>query len=347
MTDHPGGKSKIESQSATRRTYIVASITGITGVLGGCSSDTGTPDRGSRDEDSGNSEEKLTSDDVGAAEKQIEQVFDLIEAIPISDGGDFVFDVQDSMESVDHAEMSQMAGEALEATEGLDSDLDVSEDRLHELNRTVRVAYLLVDQRILLHRSIVAGLVFKREFDGGKYARAIEVIDEAREFLDRLMANRDALEAELASYGTTDLKIARVGKDSIRRDLDVLLQVLRWMIPVYEGFDEVSNGMAAVKSGNKNLEYERYASARESYQRSRDHFSRAETAFDSAHGSGESVEYFITIVEELRCIIPVMGSGYEDLNEAFVELEKGNVQVGKEIAREALNDMSSEFNKCL
>lgn len=127
----------------------------------------------------------------------------------------------------------------------------------------------------------------------------------------------------------------------------MLLGVLRWWTPVFGGFKYTATGMVAVKEANQELEAERYGKAQEEYARAQTAFARADAAFNTAHGQGEPLEHLMPMVNDLRCIVPILATGYDDLDGAFSELESGNEEEGREIAREILIRLDKEFRRCL
>lgn len=332
--------------SVDRRTFITTITLGLSGSLAGCSaeSERTTPNQ---DEDTDPPGGSGKPDEITRVEEKVSQVYDRIGDVPLVEDGEFVYDIENSVESVDYEEMVEKAKDTLKAAEGIDQDVDVSKQTLEYLQRTARIAFLLVDQRFLVHRALLGGLVFRRAFSEGKYERAVEVIDESREFLDRLRANGGELEKEVDAYEDSDLPVIELEATSITSDLEVILQILRWSIPVFEGFEYTATGMVLVQDGNQELKGERYGIAQERYDLAQKYFTRAEMAFNTAHGRGQSLEYFIPLVQDLRCFVPTLGTGYDDMDEAFSELESGNEEKGMEIARETMSQMEEGFSRCM
>lgn len=235
----------------------------------------------------------------------------------------------------------------MEAAEGMDENVEVPNQTSEYLQQTARIAFLLVDQRYLVHNALLGGMIFQRAFTEGEYERAVEAIGESRQFLDRLRANGDGLEKEVAAYQASDLTIEEVDVSSVTSDLEVLLEVLGWSVPTFEGFEYTAMGMVVVQEGNQGLSEERYATARDRYDLAQKYFSKAETDFNTAHGRGRFLEYLIPLVNDLRCFVPALRAGYDDLDEAFLELEGGNEERGLETARETMHRMDEEFSRCM
>lgn len=331
--------------SVDRRAFITLSAS-LAGPLAGCSGETErtAPDqREATDQSDGRKDHKA----ITRVEGKIEQVFDRVEAVPLVVDGEFAYDLEKAVQSVDYEEMVQMAKDALRAAEDLNPDVDATRQTREYLHNAAKIAFLLVDQRFLIHRALIGGLVFRRAFSEGDYGRSLEAIDEAREFIERLRANGGELGEQVDTTEQLKLSISGLDTTSITSDLDVILEILHWWIPVFEGFEYTAVGMVAVQEANQELEEERYGPAQEYYDEAQTNFSRAESAFDTAHGRGQPLEYLMPIVNDLRCFVPILANGYDDLDVAFSELESGNEVKGKEIARDTLLHLDREFTKCL
>lgn len=331
--------------SVDRRAFITLTAA-FSGTLAGCSGETKRtgPDRGEATDRSDVSDD---ADAITRVEAKIERVFDRIEDVPLVAHGEFVYDLENSVESVDYEEMVEIAKDALRAAQELDRDVDASKRTREYLHSAAKIAFLLVDQRFLIHRAMIGGLVFRRAFSEGDYERSLEVIDEAREFLERLRANGGELGEEVDSDEERNLSMSELDAASITSDLDLILEILQWGIPVFEGFEYTATGMVAVQEATRELEEERYGPAQEYYDQAQTNFSKAEAAFDTAHGRGQPLEYLMPMVNDLRCFVPILATGYDDLDEAFSELESGNEENGKEMARDTMLQLDREFRRCL
>lgn len=347
MTESSKGADSARQRWFCRRSYIAALSSGIGGLLAGCGRKTVDSVQEGQNEISGESTEESKSQVVVDVEEKIGRVFELITTYPIAHGREFVFEVENFQNEVDRENMVSMAREAGEAAEALDADSVRSAARREDLTRAARIGFLLVHQRILLHEAISSGVVYGRAFDRGEYSRGVHVIKVGSDSLEMLLGNGGELENELNDHESGDVASAKTNRETIRTDLDVLLDVLRWTLPVYEGFQHAAEGMVAVVDGNQHLEEERYGSAREKYQEARERFASAETTFDTAHGTGTPVDYITPTVEELRCFIPVLEDGYHELDSAFEELEAGNEEQGLQDAEGTLMEMDKKFNKCI
>lgn len=331
--------------SLERRAFITLTVA-MSGPLAGCSgkSKRTAPNQDESTDPSGGSD---NPDKITEVEAKIKQVYDRIEDVPLVADGEFVYDLEISAESVDYEEMVKIAKEALKAAEDMDQDVEVSKQTQEYLQRTAKIAFLLVDQRFLFHRALLGGLVFRRAFSKGEYERAAEVIDESRGLLERLKANGGELENEVDTYEDQNLTMSEEGTLSITSDLVVVREILHWWIPVFVGFQYTATGMVVVQEGNQELQDNRYGPAQEHYDQAQKDFTRAEAAFNTAHGRGQPLEYLMPIVTDLRCFVPILATGYDDLDEAFSELVSGNEENGLEIAREILTHLDKEFSRCM
>lgn len=331
--------------SVDRRALITLTVA-MSGPLAGCNGETKTtvpnPNNASDTRGgSGNPEE------INVVEGKIQRVYDRVEDIPLIAGGEFVYELENSVESVDYEELVEVAKDALKAAEDIDQAVDVPKQTREYLLRAAKIAFLLVDQRFLIHRALLGGLVFRRAFSEGEYERAVEVIDESRVFLERLRANGGELEEEVDTTEDLYFTTSELDASSIISDMEVVLEILHWWIPVFEGFEYAATGMVLVQDGNQELEGHRYGLAQEHFDQAQKDFTRAEAAFNNAHGRGQPLEYLMPILNDLRCFVPILATGYDDLDEAFSELESGNEEKGLEIAGETLLQLNKEFNRCL
>lgn len=332
------------SLSVGRRGFVTL-IAAMSGALAGCSVETETA---RKPEDPANPPGRSDeSDAITRVERKLTQVYDQIDEVPVVEDGEFVYDLEDSVERTDYEEMIELAKDALNAAEELDRRVYESKSTREQLQRTAKIAFLLVDQRFLVHRALLGGLGFRQAFSKGDYARSLEVIDEGREMLERLRANGGELTESVDPEETLNLTTSELDAATITGDLEVLLEVLRWWTPVFGGFEYTATGMVAVEEANQELEAERYGQAQEDYGRAQAAFARADAAFNTAHGQGEPLEHLIPMVNDLRCIVPILATGYDDLDEAFSELESSNEEEGREIAGEIMIRLDKEFRRCL
>lgn len=332
--------------SLDRRAFLTTLSLAISGPLAGCSGETKNT-APNLDESHDPPEGSGTPDEVSRIEGKIKQVYDRLEDVHLIVDGELVYDLENSVESVDYDEMIETAKDAVEAAEELDQDDDVSTETRNNLQRIARIAFLLVDQRFLVHRVLLGGMVFRRAFSDGKYGRAVEVMDESWKFLERLRANGGELEREVAGYEDSDFTMSELDAPSVTSDLEVILEILHWSIPVFEGFEYTATGMVVVQEGYQELEEGRYGPAKELFDQARKHFTRAEAAFNTAHGRGQALTYLMPLVKDLRCFVPSLATGYDDLDGAFSELESGNEEKGLDIARETLSQLDEEFRRCM
>lgn len=339
----PGKESYV---AIDRRTFVTTITLALSGPLAGCSGETKrrTPEQenehtGAPDGDS--------QDETSRVERNIRRVYDRIEDVPLVEDGEFIYDLERTERSVDYEELIKMAKEAMEDAVGMDEDVEATKKTREHLRRTARIAFLLVDQRYLVHNALFGGTVFRRSFTEGKYKRAVHVIGESRQLLDRLGSNRDRLEEELAAYQDSDLTMDEVNVSSVRGDLVVLNEVVVWTASVFKAFEFTARGMVLVQEGNQGLNKERYGIARSRYDAAQKYFSRAETAFNTAHGRGRSLEYLVPLANDIRCFVPTLGAGYDDLDEAFIELQADNEERGLRIARETMQRMNEDFRRCM
>lgn len=329
-----------------RRKIITGLSSAVVGFLAGCSGDQGKSDTEPGDENSPSTDEYGDGNELSQVMKNIQQVHERVEDLPVSEHGEFVFDFEKSQEEFDYETLNRESVEALQATERINEG-EISVEKKEHLTRAARIGFLLTDQRRLLDRTIVGGLMFRDAFHREKYESGTDVMNETRSQLENLEANRTKVEGLLEAYERSELNIVTIRSDTFRSDLNVLGEVLRWATPVFEGFKSSAQGMVAVSEGNLALENERYGQARERYLRASEHFGDTRRAFDTAHGRGQPLDYVKPLVNELRCFIPTLQTGYADLEDAFSEFEAGNEEEGRRIARRVLGEMDEEFQGCI
>lgn len=187
------------SFSVGRRGFVTI-VAAMSGALAGCSGEKETtrkPDDPA-DPPGGNDE----SDAITRVEEKLTQVYDRIHEVSVVEDGEFVYDLEDSVESVDYEEMIELAKDALNAAEELDRRVDESKPPREHLQRNAKIAFLLVDQQFLVHRAFLGGLGFRQAFTEGDYRRSLTVINEGREMLKRLRANGGELTESIDSEGS-------------------------------------------------------------------------------------------------------------------------------------------------
>lgn len=339
-----GRASEPYGKAVTRRRCILISA-GLVGSTAGCAgedSDSGPVQRdGNPDSTPSNNNSRQPN-----IQEEIENLYSRIAAIPLADDGEFVYDVERALDNLDYEELVQDAQDVFEAAKGLDDEFAGKYNQENWV-ASGRLAFLLADQRLLVHQSLVAALIYRRHFANGNYLKAVKAMTEAANLMEKLRANGGDILSVLETDATCLFPIDGYRARSIRSDLDVLYEVLRWINPVYDGFEQAARGMVSIQYGNRNLKEENYESVRNHFDDGQDYFENAKFAFDAAHGTGQAVEIIEPIVEDLRCLLPTLTSGYEDLEEAIDNLEKGNKEEGQKLAEATLTEMGEGFNQCL
>lgn len=332
--------------SVDRRRYLGSIVVGLTSLLAGCSQSDCDSSKKECTEGSNGPDGARPSQSYRRVRDDITSVLDTINDRPIRVGRTFVFDPEDAMTEAEVRDLSSTASEALQAAR----EIDEKEERLGpsrlNLIQSAQLATLLVDQRARIDYSMMAGVSFRQKFAVGEYEDAGHVVEKGADSLEMLLRNGSEIEDLLEEVAGSTTVEDRYGTDAIKEDLQVLLEVLRWSVPVYDGFENTARGMVSIQRGNIALNGEDYESARTHYERGRQLFDEAGRAFDAAHGAGQRVDLLVPYVEHLRCLVPGLSTNYKELDEGIKELVAGNEETGLEITADVLTRMESTFSRC-
>lgn len=341
MNDLRENRLEFRPNSVNRRQCLTSIAVGITAFLAGCSQrDCNTSSTDCTDETIGQSDDGL-SRPYRRVRGNITSILDILAERPIREGATFDFDIDDAMSKGEMEELASAAIETVQASRELED-----EEGREELIDSARLAALLVDQRVGINQFVMAGYSYSKRFGNGEYEAALELIENGSSTLEFMLENGGEIKKQLGMMEESSQVVERYGTGTIQRDLEVLLEVIRWSSPIYAAFENTAQGMTAIETGNELLESEDYTKAREHYEHGRHYFEEAQRAFDVAHGSGQQVDIFVPYVDGLRCLVPGLISCYKNLDEGLQELAAGNEEIGLEIAAQALTAAERKLKRC-
>lgn len=329
-----------------RRHFLESLSLAAASQIAGCGEtkkgDSGGP---TGDRSSSQNRTESPSQKINKETEEIESVFDALADLPIEKGGKFVFDVEQFDNEFDHRTLVETC-ESIK-TELRSIDVPEEEDsRVTVLVTVTEIAKRLVQQRVVLHQVIAAGLEFRKEFYRPNFERAEEVMTDARRYVTHLETLGIDLEDYLKKLDGNSLSIDGFDQDSIEGDQGLLLNIALWTEPAYAGLHLVSRGLETFTEGNSALEDERYGEAEKIYSDSHDHFGRAQEAFRRAQNQGTRLPYLAPFVDEVRCILPAYLDSTTGLSESMGYLHRGEEKRGKDIAREAFKLADQAEAKC-
>jgi len=337
----------IGNSSTTRREFLTATALGTVSVLSGCNS--------SSEEDNSewtgaehNSPEPGPDDssELNSWVSTLESVYEQLHRHPIVADGEFVFAVQTFENDFAHGEALETVRSIEEAIQN-DESPGVPNEDIQSLSSVAKVAELLIRQRLFFHQIIIASLAFDRRLLNAEYDSATDAASDAVSFLEGLSQNGTDVEDTLVEEIPEDLKPRHYDPASISRNQTTVAEVAEWTGFACEGFYHSAAGFSALDSGNGKLQAEKFSEAGRFYGEANNRFQTAATILEEAHGRGIRLPYLVPPMEELRCIVPAYRDGSERLQKAFRELERGNEEAGREMARETLDELDQRMLRCL
>lgn len=333
-----------ERRKWTRR-GVVSAAAAVSCGLAGCGDDQpsetdgdGTPEWSQKEE---RRPEQLLS-----VESRLERVYERLTALPIVDGGDFVFDVDTFEDEFDHRAISDTTDEIRADVAELEDGGDVSTSRAETLSTLARLADDRASQRYLLHQTIAASFAYDKRVRDARYDAAMEPVAFAGETVEELSTVGQRVETAQQQLDETSVTIDSYSHEAVKREQSMLLNVATWLSPINGALHEMARGYVLLSDANRSLEDDDPATAIEQYRAANVRFESASDSFEEARGRGQRVGYVIPIVEQSRCSLSGLLDGTDTLAEAIEEIEAGNEQEGESLAREAIQRMKQQRNRC-
>lgn len=276
----------------------------------------------------------------------VESLFASLAELPVSEGGEFVFDMRTFEEEFDHEALLETAENAIERLRTPEFT-GVEKARIENLRLLGQTARLLIGQRILVHQVIASGLAFQVQFSETKYDEASTAIRDGQGFLEDLVSTGNRIEDTLSKTEKIDLNIDEYDFTFIKNTQDVLIEISLWTNTAYEGLHHVVSGLREFQRANGKLDEMDYKGAQMKYQASNERFEKAVSAFDSAQGRGERLPQMASVVDGIRCTIPAYLEASSRLQTSMGAFESGEESRGREIAREAFELADEKMAQCL
>jgi hypothetical protein len=268
-----------------------------------------------------------------AVESRLERVYERLDITAFED-------------EFDHRAISDRTDEIVEDVSELDEGEEISSDRAEVLSTLARLADDRASQRYLLHQTIAATFAYDERVRDARYDAAREPMAFARERLEELSTVGRRVETHQRRLDGAGERIDGYSHEAVESEQAALLDVSVWLSPVSGGLHEMAAGYALLDDANRSLEDDAPSTASEQYRAANARFEAASDSFDEARGRGKRVGYIVPIVEQSRCSLSGLLDGTGTLAEALEEIEAGNRQEGKSLAREAIERMEQQRNRC-
>ena len=329
------------SDRQKRRAFLGSvATTGVTAIAGCGDSNYDDSERNSP-KDKGTIQNQQIDEEV----ENLESIFSSLSELPIADGGEFVFDVKQFEAEFNHRSLLQKLEETQNQIDSMTAS-GIPESTVNALQSIAEIADLLVQQRVIIHQVIAAGLTCERRFYEMEIEAANEAINNAIQFVADLDSNGQRIEETLRARPSDSSLVDGYDPEAIKRTQDVIVDIALWTNPAYEGLHRSLIGMKHFMDGNSAVEEERYEAAESTYRDSNNHFERAQEAFETAHNRGSKMSYLAPFVEDIRCIVPAYVSSSERLRASMRHFQSGEQARGKEIAREAIESAEQIAPRC-
>lgn len=320
----------------------VGAIGGLAGCSDGESTDT-IDDESTSTTESSTTVPKALSDVKSA----VERIYARLNAVPLAEGEELVFDLSAFEEEFDHHGVMDLAEETLEELNRIGDRADVDDDTVEALTQATRIGDHLARQRFFLHQALSAGGIYDQRISTGEYDAATEAIRYAREFVDGLADSGEVIEHELSTIErNADVAIDGFDTASIALTQDALVEITQWLAPVYEGFHHMVRALSIIDRDDPMPEDDEIRRQKQRYETVLEHLEDAQSAFDTAHGRGKELPRFVPRVEEFRCALPDWLDGYATIRDGFETVDAGDENEGQEQVVDGLETIRKPAERC-
>ncbi|MFQ3318126.1 MAG: hypothetical protein ACI80F_000173 [Natronomonas sp.] len=331
-----------EKPQIGRRRYISGAVSVVISAFAGCNDS-----RRTAEDTSGDSNKSATpnSDEpkgVEKARRRIKLVYRQLDRFPIVEGGEFSFDIQRFDEEFDREQMLTQTEAAERILRGSDSSTKTS-DEITRLLAATRLAEYRIKQRILIYRTIVAGMTYRNLLRESEYETATKAIRDGRRFLEQLQTVGKQAESELQTLGRAE--IVGYDRESIHQTQKILIEVTQWTSSAYRGFHDIVRGFGRLQLANPEIEAGNFKQAGRYYAEANEFFADAEAALDRTHGYNQKLERLAQLVTEFRCMLPTLQEGCDDLQTMFETVDPESEEI-PEGTRETLIEMRNRIDEC-
>ncbi|WP_178917004.1 hypothetical protein [Natronomonas gomsonensis] len=339
----------MSQRASERRTWtrrgVVSAAAAVCCGLAGCGNDRPSETDGNGTPNEPQTEERR-SEQLLDIEARLERVYERLTALPLVDDGDFVFDVSAFEDEFDHRAISDRTDKILADVAELEDSGEISTSRAETLSALARLADDRASQRYLLHQTIAATFAYDERVRDSRYDAATEPVVFAGEALEELSTVGQRVETHQQQLEDTNVTVDSYSYGTVKREQAMLLDVVTWLSPINGALHEMARGYALLDDANRSLEDDDSATAIEQYRAANARFESANDSFEEARGRGQRVGYVVPIVEQSRCSLSGLLDGTETLAEAIEKIEAGNEQEGESLAREAIQRMEQQRNRC-
>lgn len=329
----------IELRSVSRRTVLATIISAGSPIISGCS-DNSNP---GGDEPVSSRQAGPQEDEYSAIRTNLEDIFEEINRFPISENGEFVFDVQAFEANFDFENLLEQTRALQERLEQIESK---SDRELEALRSVAKIAELRIRARLSTHQAIAAGLSYGNRLSREEYADATEAIQHGRIYLEELAEIVRDIENKLGKELVDSVPIDGYEQDSIQNTQSVLLEIVQWSAVIYRSFEYASVGFELFEKGTEKIEDERVEEARKKFESAGVQFTNAQEVIERAHGRGRRLVYIVPLVRKLRCILPIYRDTSAQFADSFTAWKSGEEDEARRIAQKVIEGVDQRMAQC-
>lgn len=335
-----------EDSCWSRRAFLGSLSASFIAMLSGCGgpgADDSSTNSTFRDTPSNGStkERRIIQQEV----EKLESIYEALSQLPITNRGKFVFDVNRFEAEFEHEALLNQADDAHDEFDSIPKT-EQSTSTVVGLISITETGKLLVQQRVILHQVITAGLTSEHSFYETDFERANDAISDALQFLIDLDSHGEQIEETMIDDQEVISLVDGYDPNSIQRSQKLLVNIVSWSDSAFKGLHHTSRGMKLFLEGNSALDREKYHTAETAYRESREHYELAQQALDDALGIESALPYIAPFVDDVRCVLPAYLSSTERLSESMRLIRNGEQTRGRELAREATNSSDRIASRC-
>lgn len=329
----------MDEPTVSRRSILAVVTSAGIPLISGCNVDSNKRD----DETVSSNLDDSGSDEVVDIRKSLGEIYREINRYPVSENGEFIFDVRGFEENFDHEGLLEETRTLQERIKDTESESEIVGDTLGSI---ASIAELLIRERLFTHQSIAAGLSYGRRLARGEYADAAEAVNHGNEFLEKLSANVRKIENELEEEAADPVSIDGFDPNSIRESQSVLFEIVQWTTLIYRSFDYASAGFEHFEDGAEKVNQEHIDEAKQIFDNAGDQFTRANELMEQAHGRGRRLDYVVPLVRKLRCVLPVYRDTCNSFADSFRAWQSGDEDEARRIGRKVINEVDQRMARC-
>lgn len=336
---------KILENSRERRDFICSAISAMAIGIAGCST---AEENEFEDEDPSQprENEEVQHSEISSAKDSVEEAYEHLAAVPVTDGNEFVFEVTAFEDRFDHQEVITLAEEALESLEATPETETTSGVGVDELRTVAHLARSLAYRRFFLHQLLVSGAMAYDRLLADEISEAQSIIQESHVFLGELQEREQNVEEQYTAFADSKISVSHYDMDSVDQSIEVLDEIIDWAEPTYMGLEHFITSQVRIEQSISAMEKDDYESAHKLLEGVISSIENTEAWFSEAQGRGREIGYIEPIVNSVRCLLPVYESMIEGFQTALVELEAGNEERARELVEESRTVANQGINRC-